>query len=66
MSYLDYLASGLCILSVIQPLIENSFLSWTDLSVYLPDFDLTMGTVSFFEIFSFFKYGMMDKFQKLK
>jgi len=61
MSYLDYLASGFCPLSLIQSLIENSFFSWTDLSMYLPHFDVTMGAVSISEIFSLFSYGMMDK-----
>jgi hypothetical protein len=66
MSYLDYLASGLRPLSLIQSLIENSFFSWTDLIMYLPHFDVTIGAVSISGIFSLFKYRMMDKVQKLK
>jgi hypothetical protein len=57
---------GLCPLSLIQSLTGSSFFSWTDLIMYLPRFDVTMGAVSFSEIFSLFKYGMMDKVQKLK
>jgi len=61
MSYLDYLVSGLCPVSLIQSLVENSFFSCTDLSMYLPHFDVTVGAVSISEIFCLFNYGMMDK-----
>jgi hypothetical protein len=51
MSYLDYLASGLCPLSLIQSVIENSFFSWSDLSMYLPHFDVMMGMFQLLKYF---------------
>jgi hypothetical protein len=66
MSYLDYLTSGLCPLSLIQSLTEKSFFSWTNLSMYLPHFDMMMGPGSISEIFSLCKFGMTAKVQKLK
>jgi len=45
---------------LIQSLIENSFFSWTDRSMFLPHFDVTVGAVSISEIFSLFNNGMMD------